>query len=158
MLNFNLINNSNTYPIAMNGGNFASVPTTVSQQNNINYLNNSINSIAQNGTQSSVNWSRSNNSSHPSIDCNESTEANNNNNNNLSNEAIRNCDHPKDYLQTTINYNESDERSTLETMGNYLQQKGSENVKRFSVNNLLQLANNCRALANEQRQNIGKCK
>lgn len=90
-----------------------------------NYLNNP--TIQQ----QSVNWARADSST----------------SNQISIEAIA-SDQP---LQTAINENESIERSSLNTMGNYLQQKGSENVKRFSVNNLLQLANNCRALANEQR-------
>lgn len=141
MLNFNSIDNSNAYAIPLNGGNFTQVPTTMAQ---MNYLNNSNN---LNGLQQSSTWSGTENSA--DNNCNQT--------NSLAIDVVRN-DQQKDYLQTAINETESDNRSALENMGTYLQQKGSENVKRFSVNNLLQLANNCRALANEQRHTgTGKC-
>lgn len=132
MLNFNSIDNSNAYTIPLNGSNFTQVPTTVAQ---MNYLNNSNN---LNGLQQSniSTWCRGDNSA-DNNNCNQTSS--------LTIDVIR-SDQQKDYLQTTIN--EED----------YLQPKGSENVKRFSVNNLLQLANNCRALANEQRHTAtGKC-
>lgn len=139
MLNFNSIDNSNAYAIP-NGENFTQVPTTVAQ---MNYLNNSNN---LNGLQQST-WSRAENSANNN--CNQTSR--------LAIDVVR-SDQQKDYLQTAINEGESDNRSALENMGSYLQQKGSENVKRFSVNNLLQLANNCRALANEQQHTTtGKC-
>lgn len=82
----------------------------------------------------------------------------NRHNTNLSNpNATLRGQHQKEYLQTVIGGADSDGQSNL-NMGNYLEQKGSENVKRFSVNNLLQLANNCRALVGEQRIATGKCK
>lgn len=161
MLNFNSIDNSNTFAIpAMNSGNFAQMPTistTSSQPNNLNYLNSS---SAQNADMhQSVIWARADGSA--SNNCGSSnSNSNSTNNNNITN-SIRSGDQQKDYLQTVIHNDESDERSALNSMTNYLQQKGSENVKRFSVNNLLQLANNCRALTNEQRHTVdtgtGKC-
>lgn len=143
MLNFNSIdNNSNAYAMPLSGGNFTQVPTTVAQ---MNYLNNSNN---LHGLQQSSTWSRAENLAHNN-NCNET--------NSLAIDVVR-SDQQKDYLQTAANEGESEQRSALENMGSYLQQKGSENVKRFSVNNLLQLANNCRALANEQRHTVaGKC-
>lgn len=65
-------------------------------------------------------------------------------------DAIR-SDMSKAYPQTLINDNESGDRTTI--METFLEHKGSENVKRFSVNNLLQLANNCRAISSEQHRN-----
>lgn len=65
-------------------------------------------------------------------------------------DAIR-LDMSKTYPQTIINDDESGDRTTI--METFLEHKGSENVKRFSVNNLLQLANNCRAISNEQHRN-----
>lgn len=65
------------------------------------------------------------------------------------------ADGAKNYPQTIIADDASVERTT-NLMENFLEHKGSENVKRFSVNNLLQLANNCRAISNEHRGTIGK--
>lgn len=151
MLNFNSIDNPNsfTHPMPLHGGNFTDSPTsmitsspstqsvpTQAQQINLNY-------ISTNTDQ--TNWAEStHNASNSTID-----------NNNLpnSNGSVR-IQHQKEYIQTVITP-ESDVRSNL-NIGNYLQQKGSENVKRFSVNNLLQLANNCRALVDERRLSTGK--
>lgn len=154
MLNFNSIDNPNsfTHPIPLHGGNFSDSPTSMvtsapstqsvpaqTQQINLSYLS------ANTSTADQTNWTESVlNASNSTID-----------NNNLpnSNGSVR-IQHQKDYIQTIITP-ESDVRSNL-NIGNYLQQKGSENVKRFSVNNLLQLANNCRALVDERRLSSGK--
>lgn len=154
MLNFNAMENVNSYShsIPMNNGNFihsvqSQMSTTSTPHTNMTYLDSS----NRNSNQSTGNWSISarnhNNSSNNTIE---------NNNNNLSaqNEAIR-LDTQKDYHQATINEDENTDRATI-NMENFMQQKGSENVKRFSVNNLLQLANNCRALSNEHRIAVGK--
>lgn len=152
MLNFNTIDNPNSFTNSISLHHFNETPPTSmvtsstvnqsqSQQQQIN-----LNYPAANANGDQTNWTSS-----TTIDgnCNR-----NNNNNNLSNETGR--IHQKDYIQqTVINPDESGDRSTM-NMGNFLQQKGSENVKRFSVNNLLQLANNCRALADEHRLSSGK--
>lgn len=163
MLNFNTIDNANTFahPIPLHSGNFdettnalvtsSAAPTsnhsnqTQVQQINLNYLN-------ANGGGDQTNWTHSESvhNSNSTIDDNC-----NRNNNNLPSETNRVQHHQKDYMQTVINDNDSDTRPNL-NMGNYLQQKGSENVKRFSVNNLLQLANNCRALVDEHRLSSGE--
>lgn len=151
MLNFNAIDSPSSFAhsISLHGGSFSQPAATMvtsssanqsqpqQQQINLNYLG-----ANTNGDQ--TNWTHSesvHNTSSSTID--DSCNRNNNNNN------------QKDYLQTVIGAEEPDGRSTL-NMGNFLQQKGSENVKRFSVNNLLQLANNCRALADEHRLSSGK--
>lgn len=155
MLNFNTIDNPNTFvnSITLHGGHFSEAPTTMitssstaqtqPQQINLNY-------IGTNNGGDQTNWTHSesiHNTSNSTIDeCNR--------NNNHPSETDR-AHHQKEYIQTVINADESDGRSTI-NMGNFLQQKGSENVKRFSVNNLLQLANNCRALADEHRHSTGK--
>lgn len=158
MLNFNTIDNPNAFAhsISLHGGNFSEPPTTMvtsssanqsqshQQQINLNYL-------GANPSTDQTNWTHSDavhNTSGSTINDN----CNRNTNNNLSSETGR--VHEKDYLQTVIADN-SGGRSTL-SMGNFLQQKGSENVKRFSVNNLLQLANNCRTLADEHRLSVGE--
>lgn len=171
MLNFNTIDNTNAFvnSITSHGGNFTEVPTSIVvtssspqssssssiqvQQINLNYLN--ANAIGGGGDQS--NWSEtvhsSNNPTAVTIDnnCNRTTI---NNNTIHSNESSR-VQHQKTYLQTAINDDQTNCRPPL-NMDNFLQQKGSENVKRFSVNNLLQLANNCRALVDEHRISSGK--
>lgn len=171
MLNFNAIDtNANpSFSHSLHGTNFNEAPAMVTssssnqqhhhhstvaqaQQMNLSYLG-----ANTSGNQSSWTHSESvHNTSNSTIDvnCNQS----NNSNNNLSNpsETSRVIQHhQKDYLQTVIGADDSNGRLTL-NMGNFLQQKGSENVKRFSVNNLLQLANNCRALVDENRLSTGK--
>lgn len=164
MLNFNTIdNNANafTHSMSLHGEHFTDAPSTTmitssphqahsqAQQISLNY-------IAANGNGDQANWThpepvhRASNTTHDE-NCNR-------NNKNLSNSSEAVCGQPqKEYLQTVISNDDSDGQSNL-NMGNYLQQKGSENVKRFSVNNLLQLANNCRALVGEQRISTGKHK
>lgn len=151
MLNFNTIDNPNSFAnsITMHGGHFSEAPTTMvtsspsaqsqPQQINLNYHG------ANNGGDH-TNWTHSESVHHTS----NSTIDNCNRNNNNPCETGR-----VQHLQTVISADETGDRSTL-NMGNFLQQKGSENVKRFSVNNLLQLANNCRALADEHRLSSGK--
>lgn len=168
MLNFNTIDNTNPFvnSITSHGGNFTDVPTSMVatsssphssssssvqvQQINLNYLSSS----SSGGNQ--TNWRETvhnNNNPTASIDsnCNRTSI-----NNNLphSNESIQ-AQQQKTYLQTTINDDQTSCRPPL-NMDNFLHQKGSENVKRFSVNNLLQLANNCRALVDEHRISSGK--
>lgn len=164
MLNFNTIDNANSFVNSITphgGGNFTDVPASMVatsaspqssssssaqvQQINLNYLNSS----GGGGGNNQTNWSESvHSNNHPtavSIDnnCNRTTI-----NNNLTHSH-------KNYLQTTINDDQTNCRPPL-NMDNFLQQKGSENVKRFSVNNLLQLANNCRALVDEHRISSGE--
>lgn len=155
MLNFTTIDNANAFAhsIALHGGNFVDVPTSMvtssstasasaqAQHINLNYLNAN--------TSGDPNWTESVHSNSTS------TIDNNCNRNNVTNNNLPNSNQQKDYLHTVINGDETNGRSPL-SMDNYLQQKGSENVKRFSVNNLLQLANNCRALVDEQRIATGK--
>lgn len=157
MLNFNAMENVNSYShsIPMNNGNFVhSVQSQMSAsptpQINMTYLDAS----NRNSNQSTGNWSQHSISARNHSSSSTNTIENNNNNLSAQNEAIR-LDTQKDYHQTTINENENTDRATI-NMENYMQQKGSENVKRFSVNNLLQLANNCRALSNEHRITVGK--
>lgn len=171
MLNFNTIDNTNSFvnSITSHGGNFADVPTSMVatssspqstssssvqvQQINLNYLSSS----GGGGGCNQTNWSETvhnnNNPTAVSIDnnCNRTTI---NNNLTHANESIR-AQQQKTYLQTTINDYQTNCRPPL-NMDNFLQQKGSENVKRFSVNNLLQLANNCRALVDEHRISSGE--
>lgn len=152
MLNFNTIDNVNSFahPIPLHGAHFGemqnamvtSSPSIQAQQINLNYL-------SANASGDQTNWTEPVHNTTPStID----DHCNRNNNLPNPNETVR---EQKDYIQTVINDDQTDGRSTL-NMDNYLQQKGSENVKRFSVNNLLQLANNCRALADEHRLSSGK--
>lgn len=168
MLNFNTIDtNQNTsfvHPIPLHSGNFSETPTMVTsspsnhqhhsqaqaQQINLNYL-------STNTSGNQTNWTHSDSIHNTTISTIDDSCNRNNNNNNLSNssETGRSVQHQKDFLQTVISTDEPDGRSTV-TMGNFLQQKGSENVKRFSVNNLLQLANNCRALVDDHRLSSGK--
>lgn len=152
MLNFNTIDSVNSFvhPIPLHGAHFGemqnsmvtSSPSIHTQQINLNYLSANTNDDQTNWTESVHNTSSSN------------LDENCNRNNDLPNpnEGIR---EQKVYLQTVINNDEADGRTAL-NMDNYLQPKGSENVKRFSVNNLLQLANNCRALVDEHRISSGK--
>lgn len=164
MLNFNTIdtnpNTSFSHPIPLHGGNFNEASTMITSSPSNHHHNQTqaqqinLNFLGTNTSGDQTNWTHSDSVTNSTIDdnCNR-----NNNNNNLSNpsETGRAAQHQKDYLQTVIGADESDGRSTL-NMGNFLQQKGSENVKRFSVNNLLQLANNCRALVDEHRLSTGK--
>lgn len=160
MLNFNTIDNPNgfAHSISLHGGgsgNYSEPPNTMvtsssanqsqshQQQMNLNYL-------GANGSADQTNWPASD-----SVHNNSGSTINDNcnrNANNLSSETGRT--HDKDYLQTVISADDSSGRAL--SMGNFLQQKGSENVKRFSVNNLLQLANNCRTLADEHRLSVGE--
>lgn len=80
---------------------------------------------------SSVNWSNS-------VNGNESHHTPSNNNNNNNNNVIVN------------NNNNNNNNSTIDSETFLLNHKGSENVKRFSVNNLLQLAS-CRAVTSLER-------
>ncbi|XP_031625816.1 retinal homeobox protein Rx-A-like [Contarinia nasturtii] len=155
MLNFNTIDNSNAFshPIPLHSGNFNETASAMVTSSSSNHSNQSqaqqinLNYLSANGNDDQTNWTHSetahNSSSTIDDNCNR-------NNNNLPSETDRVQHHQKDYLQTVITDTESYTRSNL-NMGNYLQQKGSENVKRFSVNNLLQLANNCRALVDDHR-------
>lgn len=162
MLNFNAIdNNTNSFAnsIPSHGGNFTEVPTSMVvtssasssvqvQQINLNYLNTNI------GGGDQTSWSETvHNPTAVQIDnnCNRTTV---NNNLTHSNDSVR-VQQQKTYLQTAINDDQTNCRPPL-NMDNFLQQKGSENVKRFSVNNLLQLANNCRALVDDHRISSGK--
>lgn len=82
-------------------------------------------------------------------------------NNNLAGQHDGRADVAKTYPPppptTIIADDESGERiTTTNLMENFLEHKGSENVKRFSVNNLLQLANNCRAISHEHRSTVGE--
>lgn len=146
MLNFNAMENVNSYSIPVNNSNFihsvGQSMSSASLHTNMTYMQ------SNSRGQTSDNWSSSvriHNSPNETID-----------NNNLSSQNDSIClESQKEYRQTVINENENTDRSTM-NMENYIQQKGSENVKRFSVNNLLQLANNCRALANEHRIAVGK--
>lgn len=159
MLNFNTIDNPNAFPhsIPLHGGNFNGSSTTMitssptnhsaqsqAQQINLNYLN-------SNTSGDQTTWAHTesvNNSLNSTID-----ENCNRNNNTLTDPGEVRGQHQKDYSQTVISGGDTHDRSKL-TMGNYVE--GSENVKRFSVNNLLQLANNCRALVNEHQLSSGK--
>lgn len=182
MLNFNTIDNTNSFvnSITSHGDNFTDVPTSMVvtssssphttssasstiqvPQINLNYLNaNTIGgSGGSGGGTDHASWNETvhNNNNNPTAvtidnNCNRTTI---NNNLTHSNELIR-AQQQKAYLQTTaINDDQTNCRPPL-NMDNFLQQKGSENVKRFSVNNLLQLANNCRALVDEHRISSGE--
>lgn len=161
MLNFNTVDNTNAFSnaIPLHGGNFTEVPTSSPssasvqvQQINLNYLN------ANTSGGDQISWSNStvHNPTAVAIDnnCNRTT-INNNNNLTHSNETVRIQQQKHNYLQTTIDDDQTNCRPPI-NMDSFLQQKGSENVKRFSVNNLLQLANNCRALVEEHRISSGK--
>lgn len=150
MLNFNTIDNVNSFshPIPLHSANFTDVPNSMvtsspNQQLNLNYLSGNTSGDHTNWTESVHNTSAS------------TLDENCNRNNILPDSHETAQQQHKDYLQTSIHNDETSDRTTL-NMGNYLQQKGSENVKRFSVNNLLQLANNCRALADEHRLSTGE--
>lgn len=154
MLNFNTMDSVNSYSHAMpvNSGNFVhsvaqmSTPITSQSPSLITYLD-SANRIHP---QSASHWSGQVNRSH-SIP---NQTISDNNNLPHQNDAGR-LDMSKNYPQTIIDGDESGNRANA--METFLEHKGSENVKRFSVNNLLQLANNCRAISNEHRNTSGEC-
>lgn len=165
MLNFNTIDNTNTFAnsIPLHGDNFTDVPTSMVatslsssaaaastaiqvQQINLNYLNANTTSGGDH-----TNWSQEtiNNNN-----CNRTTI--NNNLTHHSNASAVDQQLQKSYHQATISSEDQINCRPPLNMDNFLQQKGSENVKRFSVNNLLQLANNCRALVDEHRISSGE--
>lgn len=157
MLNFNAIDNANAFSHSMplHGENFTdataamitSSPHSQAQQIGLNY-------IGANNNGDQANWTHPDSVQNSSNTTHDDNCQQNNNNFSNSSDTVRG-QHQKEYLQTIISSEDTDGQSNL-NMGNYLQQKGSENVKRFSVNNLLQLANNCRALVSEQRISTGK--
>lgn len=161
MLNFNAIDNTTSFSHSMplHGGNFTEVPTSMVatsasssvqvQQINLNYLNANTSGADQ------TNWSHNPTTAAIDNNCNRTTVTNNNLTH--SNESARVQQQKSNYLQTTINDDQNNCRPPL-SMDTFLHQKGSENVKRFSVNNLLQLANNCRALVDDHRLSSGKFK
>lgn len=138
MLNFNAMDGISQYPqAALSGslqlanGAFDPAPTATSSchqsQSNQAFLNNSA---------KATNWPM--NSNHNAVGANLSSS----NQNQLN---LKNFGGPLN--------NSGSERAPIEGNTPFLhqQQKGSENVKRFSVNNLLQLAHNsCRVLPNDR--------
>lgn len=143
MLNFNTIESSAfTHSIPLHEADFSesatgmgtSSPSAHAVQSHLNYLD-----VSNGGDQN--NWTHTE-SRHSTIN-----DDNRHRNENPVPNSTR-VQHQKEYLDTVIP--NEDGRTTL-NMDNYIQQKGSENVKRFSVNNLLQLANNCRALVDDHR-------
>lgn len=143
MLNFNAMDGISPYSQSSLGGNvqlasgaFVTTPTPASchqSQSSQAFLNNST---------KPTNWPMTSN--HIAVGANLSSS--NPNQLNLKNYCgVSNVNH---------NNNSNSEVTSIDGDSAFLhqqQQKGSENVKRFSVNNLLQLAsNNCRVLPNDR--------
>lgn len=138
MLNFNTIENSYAHPVALNSVNY--VTSSGSQSTNTTSIslachqpsitNEVMHTTARDQQQQQQlggNWTTNENiqSATTTID--------------------GNCTNRNDdYIQTVISENNGTDRHPINAAHQYLQHKGSENVKRFSVNNLLQLANNHR--------------
>lgn len=126
----NFLASSTTSPVVSLASTTSSNPSC-QQQMSTNYLNENLQLSKIGGTNPqkqlvsenlSVNWSNSGNINNNNEDHHSSSNHNNNNNNN----------------------------SVIDSETFLLNHKGSENVKRFSVNNLLQLAN-CRAVTSIER-------
>lgn len=153
MLNFNSIESSYAHPIALNGANNY-VSSSITQATNTSSIspacqqqsiisNDGIHRSARHPQQITENWphSESIQNGNAAVDQN----CANRNDNRLP--TSNSTQSQNNYIQTVISESNGvtdQDPNRINAAQQYLHQKGSENVKRFSVNNLLQLANNRR--------------